>query len=210
MFDPLRPYNALPLLPPASELETKAVLKRCVLARTALAELKVAGLLIPDQSVLINSITMLETKDSSAIENIVTTTDALFRQVNLVDDAGDPVAREALRYRTALYQGFQSLRQRPLTTRTAVEICRTITAITLDIRKTPGTTLTNTFTGEAMPVPRSWPSICRSKAASKPLSLSTRAAGNRCLSPPMSVWRGMWRVMSPRPNVPGAVASTYS
>ena len=153
MFDPLRPYNALPLLPPASELETKAVLKRCVLARTALAELKVAGLLIPDQSVLINSITMLETKDSSAIENIVTTTDALFRQVNLVDDAGDPVAREALRYRTALYQGFQSLRQRPLTTRTAVEICRTITAITLDIRKTPGTTLTNTFTGEVIYTP---------------------------------------------------------
>ena len=153
MFDPIRPYNALPPLPPAGDVETKAVLKRCTPARTALAELRIAGQLIPDQSVLINAIPILETKDSSAIENIVTTTDALFRQANLVDDTGDPVAREALRYRTALHQGFQALAKRPLTTRTAVEICRTITGIDLDVRRTTGTTLKNTYTGEIIYTP---------------------------------------------------------
>ena len=153
MFDPQRPYNELPLLPPTIDVESKAVLKRCAPARAALAELRMAGQLIPDQSVLINSIPILESKDSSAIENIVTTTDALFRQANLVDEAGDPVAREALRYRTALQQGFQSLAERPLTTRTAVDICRTVTGISLDIRRTPGTTLKNTFTGEVIFTP---------------------------------------------------------
>jgi Fic family protein len=153
MFDPKRPYNELPPLPPVRDVETKAVLKRCTPARTALAELKIAGQLIPDQSVLINSIPILETKDSSAIENIVTTTDALFREVTNTDESDDPVAREALRYRTALHQGFLSLREHPLTTRTAVDICRTITAIDLDIRRMPGTTLTNTFTGEVIYTP---------------------------------------------------------
>lgn len=153
MFDPKRPYNELPPLPPGGDVETKAVLKRCVPARAALAELKIAGQLIPDQTVLINSIPILETKDSSAIENIVTTTDALFREVTNTDESDDPVAKEALRYRTALHQGFQSLRERPLTTRTAVEICRTITAIDLDIRRAPGTTLTNSYTGEVIYTP---------------------------------------------------------
>ncbi len=153
MFDPKRPYNELPPLPPDGDIETKAVLKRCTPARAALAELKIAGQLIPDQSVLINSIPILETKDSSAIENIVTTTDALFREVSATDQSEDPVAREALRYRTALHQGFKSLSELPLTTRTAVDICRTITAIDLDIRRAPGTTLTNTFTGEVIYTP---------------------------------------------------------
>ncbi len=151
MPNPKRPYNELPPLPPVGDVETKAVLKRCTPARAALAELRIAGQLIPDQSVLINSIPLLETKDSSAIENIVTTTDALFREVSSADD--DPVAKEALRYRTALLQGFQSLRDRPLTARTAVEICRTITALDLDVRRTPGTALTNTYTGEVIYTP---------------------------------------------------------
>lgn len=109
--------------------------------------------MIPDQTVLINAIPILETKDSSAIENIVTTTDALFRQASLPDDAGDPVAREAMRYRTALRQGFDSLKDRPLTTRTATDICRTLTGIGLDIRRTPGTALKNTFTNETIYTP---------------------------------------------------------
>jgi Fic family protein len=70
--EPNTPYNTLPLLPPGQDLETKAVLKRCVTARAAVAELRRAGELIPDQSVLINTIPLLEAKDSSEIENIVT------------------------------------------------------------------------------------------------------------------------------------------
>lgn len=72
-----KPHNHLPPLPPAAELETRAVLKRCIEARTALAELKQAAELIPNQTVLINTIPLLEAKDSSEIESIVTTTDLL-------------------------------------------------------------------------------------------------------------------------------------
>ena len=72
-FQPDRAFNDLPVLPPSQEIETKAVLKACIEARAALAELKASGRLIPNQSVLINSIPLLEAQASSEIENIVTT-----------------------------------------------------------------------------------------------------------------------------------------
>ena len=81
-FDPARPYNDLPALPPSQDVETKPVLKACVEARAALAELKISGQLIPNPSVLINSIPLLEAQASSEIENIVTTADRLFRFAN--------------------------------------------------------------------------------------------------------------------------------
>jgi Fic family protein len=153
MLDRSRPYNDLPLLPPKAELETRDVLKKCVTARTALAELRIAGQLIPDQAVLINAIPLLEAKDSSEIENVVTTNDALFREASLGNDEGDPAAKEAVRYRTALYEGFQHLKERPLTARTALDICRTIKGIDLDLRATPGTALRNSHTGEVIYTP---------------------------------------------------------
>lgn len=152
---PEQPFNGLPQLPPLAELETKAILKRCVAARTELAELKISGQLIPDESVLINAIPILEARASSEIENIVTTNDQLFREASLGRDnpASDPVAKEAYRYRTALHQGFKALGERPLTTRIAIETCRTITGTDLDIRATPGTTLKNGITGEVIYTP---------------------------------------------------------
>ena len=83
MLDPNRPYNELPPLPPKADVETRAILKKWGLARTALAEMRLAGPLIPDPAVLISSIPLLEAKDSSEIENIVTTNDALFREASL-------------------------------------------------------------------------------------------------------------------------------
>lgn len=74
-----QPYNTLPFLPHPQDVENKAVLKLCIEARSALAELKQAGELIPNQTILINIIPLLEAKDSSEIENIVTTTDKLFQ-----------------------------------------------------------------------------------------------------------------------------------
>ncbi len=152
-YDARRPYNDLPLLPPPTDLETKAVLKKCVLARTAIADLRRAGELIPDQSVLVNTIPLLEAKDSSEIENIVTTNDALFREASQRDDAGDPSAKEALRYRAALYSGVQMLAERPLSARTAIEVCSAIKGVDMDVRKTPGTELKNSFTGEVIYTP---------------------------------------------------------
>ena len=69
-----QPYNELASLPPSIDVETKAVLKQCIEARAKLAELKQASMLIPNDSILINLIPLLEAKDSSEIENIVTTT----------------------------------------------------------------------------------------------------------------------------------------
>ena len=152
-FDPNKPYNQLPDLPPKEDIESKAVLKKCVTASAALAELKQAGDLIPNQSVLINVIPILEARDSSEIENIVTTTDKLFQFAEQIENRADPATKEALRYRTALYQGYQSLKDRPLCTATAVEVCTTIKGIDMDIRRVPGTALANETTGEVIYTP---------------------------------------------------------
>lgn len=153
-FNAATPYNALPLLPPDTVLETPAVLKACISARAALAELKAIGDVIPNQSILINSIPLLEAQASSEIENIVTTGDRLFQFAGMPSDAGiDPATKETLRYRTALANGFASLADRPLSTRTAVEICCTIKGAEMDVRRTPGTTLANDRTGAVIYTP---------------------------------------------------------
>ena len=161
---PEQPYNGLPPLPPARDLETKAILKRCITARAALAELKQAAELIPNQGVLINTLPLLEAKDSSEIENIVTTTDKLFQHAQS-EKLADPATKEALRYRTALYSGFRSLAQRPLCTATAVEICRTIKGVDMDIRRTPGTQLINDRSGEVIYTPPEGETLLRDKLA---------------------------------------------
>lgn len=139
-WTPDRPWNGLPSLPPSQELETRAVLKRCITARAALAELNQAARLIPNQGMLINILPMLEAQDSSEIENIVTTTDRLFQYANGEGQA-DPATKEALRYRQALGDGFQALRDRPICTAMAVDICRAIKHTDMDIRRVPGTAL---------------------------------------------------------------------
>ena len=94
------PYNNLPTLPSDFQVNAKIGLK-CGNARAALAELKGAVNMIPNPSVLINNIPLLETHSSNKIENIVTTQDNLFR-FNTSDRRADPSTKEALRYRTAL------------------------------------------------------------------------------------------------------------
>ncbi|MCA1177526.1 MULTISPECIES: protein adenylyltransferase Fic [unclassified Pantoea] len=141
VWNPEVPYNALPLLPPDLEtIETRRVLKACITARAAVAELKTAGELIPDQGLLINILPMLEAKDSSRIENIVTTSDQLFQYADH-DENADPSTKEALRYRTALFEGFAHLDAYPLCTNTAITLCTKLRAVQSDIRKTPGTVL---------------------------------------------------------------------
>lgn len=157
---PDKPYNRLPTLPPGDELESKVVLKRCIVARAALAELKQAAELIPNQTMLINTIPLLEARASSEIENIVTTTDKLFQHAQAEGHA-DPATKEALRYRTALRQGFHSLAEKPLCTSTAVEICRTLKGVAMDIRRTPGTQLVNDRTGEVIYTPPEGENILR-------------------------------------------------
>ncbi len=147
MFNPDLPYNDLPRLPPKADIETKAILKACIDAKASLAGLKAMAKRIPNQEMLINIIPMLEAQASSEIENIVTTTDRLFQYASDESNVlADPATKEALRYRTALYRGYQSLNSRPLTTATAVQICQTIKGVETDIRRVPGTALLNEAT----------------------------------------------------------------
>lgn len=155
-----RPYFALPLLPPRAELETHAVLKQCIVARAALAELKQAAQLIPNQAVLINTLPLLEARASSEIENIVTTTDALFRHQDNEAHA-DAATKEALRYSRALFEGYAALKSYPLTTRTAEQICTTIKGVEMSVRRTPGTTLLNDATGEVIYTPPEGENVLR-------------------------------------------------
>ena len=78
-FNPEKPYNDLPMLPPKAEIETRAVLKKLVSASQFLAELKGYAELLPNKAIIINSIILQEAKDSSEIENIITTHGELFR-----------------------------------------------------------------------------------------------------------------------------------
>ena len=151
-WKPETPFNQIPLLPPEVDIETKPILKACIKARAGLAELKQAAELFPHQAILINTLPLLEAKDSSEIENIVTTSDTLFQSVNNASQA-DYATNEVLQYRTALLEGFQALQQRPLTTNITEMIGSTIKGIDMKVRKVPGTTLANHTTGKCIYTP---------------------------------------------------------
>jgi len=138
-WNPERPYNDLPPVPDPEQLETRRVLKAAISARAELARLDQATDLIADPRVLLGAIPLLEAQASSEIENIVTTADALFRQDQLDEADADPAVKEALRYRSALWSGYRSMRARALTTGTAVEVCSEVKGRPMDIRVLPGT-----------------------------------------------------------------------
>jgi len=153
-FDPKVPYNALPDLPPPVDMiETTEILKNCIHARVALAELKQAAELIPNSAVLVNALPLLEARASSEIENIVTTTDKLFEFMDIAEDKADAATKEALRYRTALFEGSKMVQRGMLTTDMAMQICSTIKGIELDLRAQPGTTLKNRMSGDVIYTP---------------------------------------------------------
>lgn len=139
-WNPRRPYNELPGLPGAGELETRLVLKECIAARSALAELKQAVALIPNPRMLINTLPLLEAQASSEIEDVVTTADELLRHLPDVETA-EPATKEALRYREALLEAWRGMERRPLGTRTAETICSRITGVEMAVRTVPGATL---------------------------------------------------------------------
>jgi Fic family protein len=153
-FDPKHPYNELPGLPPPLELiETTEILKTCIKARVALAELKQAAELIPNAAVLVNALPLLEARASSEIENIVTTTDKLFEFADIAEERADAATKEALRYRTALFEGSKMVQRKMLSTDMAIHICSTIKGFELDIRAESGTTLKSRMSGDVIYTP---------------------------------------------------------
>jgi len=162
--NPRLPYNELPKLPPKQELETVRVLKQCIRSRTQLAELEQAANFLPNKSLLINVLPLLEAQASSEIENIVTTTDRLFRS-SLLNQSPDAATKEALNYRAALYQGYQSLADRPICTATAERVCSVIKSRTMTIRKENGTALGSAISGDIVYTPPVGESVIREKLA---------------------------------------------
>src|SRR5471032_2719054 len=153
------PYNDLPDLPPPTELETRSVLKATIESRAALASLDKAAQLIPNPSVLINTLPLLEAQASSEIENIVTTADELFRFSESVDGLTNPAVKETLRYRNALTRGVTSVRSRPINVSTAVELCSTIQERDMTVRRLSGTRVVNSATHEVIYTPPEGESI---------------------------------------------------
>lgn len=128
------------LLPPDTELETREVLRKAVSANRRLAELKGIANVMPNPAILINAITLQEARSSSEIENVLTTTDRLFEAFSSAQGAVDPQTKEVLRYREALWQGFHTLKKRPVfSTNLFVQIYQTIKQTNAGIRNTPGT-----------------------------------------------------------------------
>lgn len=153
-FDPKIPYNDLPPLPPKVEVETKTVLKQTITARSALAELKGLGATIPNQALLVDSLILQEARASSEIENIITTSDELFRAFTAKTKQIDPAIKEVLRYREALWKGYNTLKKRPLlSTNLFVELVQTIKEHGGGIRNIPGTVIANATTGKVQYTP---------------------------------------------------------
>ena len=150
----LKPSYVIPDLPPPADFETKPILKATAHAHRWLGELKGRAAAIPNQSILIDTLSLQEAKASSEIENIVTTQDELFQADLFPDDAGSPAAKEVALYRDTLRHGAEALSQTGLiTNRTIIEMYRMLKRRNDGFRTTPGTALLNDRTGETVYVP---------------------------------------------------------
>jgi len=141
-------------LPLKIDLETRQILKSLPSAHAALAELKGIASTIPNQNILINTLGLQEAKDSSAIENIITTHDDLYKsELNL--DAFKPLnAKEVQNYISALKKGYELTSQSGLlTNRIILQIQEVLEENTAGFRKLPGTALKNAATGETIYTP---------------------------------------------------------
>ena len=141
-------------LPFEIDVETRAVLKKLTSAHRALAELKGVAQTIPRQDILINSLIIQEAKDSSEVENIVTTHDELYRSNLQLEKAISPAAKEVQNYVSALKKGFELVKTKGvLTSNNIIEIQEILEQNNAGFRKVPGTTLKNQRTGEVIYTP---------------------------------------------------------
>jgi Fic family protein len=109
-FDPNKPYNELPLLPPEKRfIESVSIFKKLTSARSALAELKGRAPIIPNPDMLINTLVLQEAKDSSSIENVFTTNDEMYKAFSTSQTKISLATKEVLKYREALSRAFDKL-----------------------------------------------------------------------------------------------------
>ena len=161
-----KPYNDLPLLPPAADLETVAVLKAVTRASRALAELKGRTYTLPNPAILLNTIALQEARASSEIENLFTTNDELYRGLSSDDADVSPHTKEVLHYNEALWLGARSLDERPVfSTNLFIEIVRAIKRNNAGIRAQVGTRIQNPDTREIVYTPPEGEEVIREKLA---------------------------------------------
>lgn len=136
---------SIPKLPLHIDLETKAILKQLNLANKQLAELKGVAQTIPNETILINSLTLQEAKDSSEVENIVTTHDELYRaDLDIHKAIISASTKEVLNYRQAIQTGFTLIRKNKLLTNNVIKnIQQILEENSAGFRAVPGTMLKN-------------------------------------------------------------------
>jgi Fic family protein len=170
-FDPKIPFNDLPALPPILDSDSReALLTHVIKASRSLAELKGLCETMTEEALLnllFNTVVMQESRDSSAIENIVTTQDELY-QGALNDEKANPATKEVLSYREALQSGIRMMRenQNLITTNVLIGIVQKVKQNLSGIRVQPGTVLKNSVTGDVLYTPPCCEEEIRTKMAS--------------------------------------------
>lgn len=152
---PASPSGRLEKLPPLREkVETIEILRQTNKSTAALAELKGIAKTIPNQAMLINAIVLQESKDSSEIENIITSQDELYKALTVNKSYISPETKEVVNYRKALFHGFDLAKSQGfLRVNDIAGIQQKLVDNTAGIRSTPGTVLKNDATGEIVYTP---------------------------------------------------------
>lgn len=146
--------SAIKPLPFAQEIETRVVLKKLAKAHQALAELKGIAASIPNEGILISTLSLQEAKDSSEIENIITTHDDLYRSDSIAKLFISVAAKEVHNYASALNYGFKQVKAHGLLTNAHVlHMQATIEENSAGFRRLPGTALKNDLTGATVYTP---------------------------------------------------------
>lgn len=144
----------IPFLPLKEDIETVAILKKTKEARAALAELKGVAVSMPNQNILINTLSLQEAKDSSAIENIITTNDELYQSDSVLKQFTTIAAKEVHLYAEALRDGYRAVqRQNIITNRDIRKAQATIEGNDAGFRSQGGTALKNDKTGDIVYTP---------------------------------------------------------
>jgi Fic family protein len=148
-------YSKLDRLPPQKEwIETLEILKMDSKASRALGELKGIAETMPNQSMLVNAVVLQEAKDSSEIENIITTQDELYKAISSNQKLKNTAVKEVVNYRKAIFYGYElAKKQKFLKLKDVEEIQKIIIENNAGYRKTPGTVLRNDKTGKIVYTP---------------------------------------------------------
>jgi Fic family protein len=152
-IDPEKPWNDLPLLPPAATLEPSTVLRQAARTHGVLGRLCGYCATLPNAGMLVDSLVIQEARSSSAIENIITTQDAVYRAM-ASDGTSDPAAREVIDYREALWKGYRLLKsQGSMSVKSIFAMQESIVHNDAGVRALPGTVLRNEKNGKVVYTP---------------------------------------------------------